>query len=94
MRLSTTFAKWERATRLSSVLKNAFPINLLNAVKLCQEVCSIYCATANPVEVLVAETQQGRAILGVVDGLPPLGVEGDADITARKEMLRKFGYKL
>jgi len=76
------------------VLKNAFPINLLNAVKFCQEVCSIYCATANPVEVIVAETQQGRAILGVVDGFPPQGVEGDADAKARKEMLRKFGYKL
>ena len=61
------------------VLRNAFPINLLNAVKLCQEVCSIYCATANPVEVIVAETQQGRAILGVVDGLPPQGVEGCGD---------------
>ena len=76
------------------VLKNAFPINLLNAVKLCQEVCSIYCATANPVEVIVAETPQGRGILGVVDGFPPRGVEGDADIKARREMLRKFGYKL
>jgi hypothetical protein len=76
------------------VLKNAFPINLLNAVKLCQEVCSIYCATANPVEVIIAETQQGRAILGVVDGSPPQGVEGDAEVRARKEMLRKFGYKL
>lgn len=76
------------------VLKNAFPINLLNAVKLCPEVCSIYCATANPVEVIVAETEQGRAILGIVDGFPPKGVEGEADIRARKEMLRKFGYKL
>ena len=76
------------------VLKNAFPINVLNAVKLCQEVCSIYCATANAVEVIVAETQQGRAILGVVDGSPPQGVEGDAEVRARKEMLRKFGYKL
>ena len=76
------------------VLKNAFPINLLNAVKLCQEVCSIYCATANPVEVVVAETQQGRGILGVIDGFPPQGVEGDPDIQARKQMLRKFGYKL
>lgn len=76
------------------VLKNAFPINLLNAVKLCQEVCSIYCATANPVEVIVAETQQGRAILGVVDGSSPRGVESDAEVKARKEMLRKFGYKL
>ena len=76
------------------VLKNAFPINFLNAVKLCQEVCSIYCATANPVEVIVAETEQGRAILGAVDGFSPKGVEGEADIKARKEMLRKFGYKL
>ena len=76
------------------VLKNAFPINVLNAVKLCQEVCSIYCATANPVEVIIAETQQGRAILGVVDGSSPRGVESDAEVKARKEMLRKFGYKL
>ena len=76
------------------VMKNAFPINLLNAVKLCPEVCSIYCATANPVEVIVAETEQGRAILGVADGFSPKGVEGEADIKARKEMLRKFGYKL
>jgi adenosine/AMP kinase len=76
------------------VVKNAFPINLLNAVKLCPEVCSIYCATANPVEVIVAETGQGRAILGVVDGFSPKGVEGEGDIQARKEMLRKFGYKL
>ena len=76
------------------VLKHAFPINVLNAVKLCQEVCSIYCATANAVEVIVAETQQGRAILGVVDGSSPQGVEGNAEVKARKEMLRKFGYKL
>jgi len=76
------------------VLKNAFPINVLNAVKLCQEVCSIYCATANAVEVIIAETQQGRAILGVVDGSSPRGVESDAEVKARKEMLRKFRYKL
>ena len=76
------------------VLKNAFPINVLNAVRLCQEVCSIYCATANPVEVIVAETEQGRGILGVVDGYSPKGVENDADRSQRKEMLRKFGYKL
>jgi len=76
------------------VLKNAFPINVLNAVKMCHEVCSIYCATANPVEVIVAETSQGRAILGVVDGFSPKGVEGDEDVRARKEMVRKFGYKL
>jgi uncharacterized protein len=76
------------------VLKNAFPINVLNAVKMCHEVCSIYCATANPVEVIVAETSQGRAILGVVDGSSPKGVESDEDVRARKEMVRKFGYKL
>jgi adenosine/AMP kinase len=76
------------------VLRNVFPINVLNAVKACPEVCSIYCATANPVEVIVAETEQGRAILGVVDGVSPKGVEGDQDVKARKELIRKFGYKL
>ena len=76
------------------VLKNAFPINILNAVRQCQEVCSIYCATANPVEVIVAGTEQGRGILGVVDGFSPKGVEGEEDRSKRKEMLRKFGYKL
>ena len=76
------------------VLKNAFPINVLNAVRQCQEVCSIYCATANPVEVVVAETEQGRGILGVVDGSSPKGVEGEEDRSKRKELLRKFGYKL
>jgi uncharacterized protein len=76
------------------VLKNVFPINVLNAVKACHEVCSIYCATANPVEVIVTETEQGRAILGVVDGVSPKGVEGDQDVKARKELIRKFGYKL
>ena len=76
------------------VLKNAFPINVLNAVRQCQEVCSIYCATANPVEVILAETEQGRGILGVVDGFSPKGVEGEEERIRRKEMLRKFGYKL
>ncbi|MFN8006677.1 MAG: adenosine-specific kinase [Terriglobia bacterium] len=76
------------------VLKNAFPINVLQAVRQCQEVCSIYCATANPVEVIVAETDQGRGILGVVDGSSPKGIEGEEDQIRRKEMLRKFGYKL
>jgi adenosine/AMP kinase len=76
------------------VLKNAFPINILNAVRQCQEVCSIFCATANPVEVIVAETEQGRGILGVVDGSSPKGVESEDDRSRRKEMLRKFGYKL
>jgi adenosine/AMP kinase len=74
-------------------LKNAFPINVLGAVKACPEVCRIYCATANPLEVVVAETSQGRGILGVIDGLTPVGVEGDADVAHRQELLQKFGYK-
>ncbi len=76
------------------ILKNAFPINVLNAVKNCPEVCAIYCATANPVEVVVAESVQGRGILGVIDGFLPKGVETDSDRTDRKEFLRKIGYKL
>jgi len=76
------------------VLKEAYPINVLNAVKQCQEVCTIFCASANPVEVVVAVTGQGRGIMGVVDGLPPKGVETDADVAARKGFLRKIGYKL
>ena len=76
------------------VLKDAYPINVLNAVKQCQEVCSIYCASANPIEVVVAVTAQGRGVMGVVDGLPPKGVEGPADVLARTEFLRKIGYKL
>jgi adenosine/AMP kinase len=76
------------------ILKDAFPINVLNAIKNCPEVCSIYCATANPVEVTVAETEQGRGILGVIDGFSPKGVENDSDKAKRKEFLRKIGYKL
>jgi len=76
------------------VLANAYPINILNAVKQCQEVCTIHCATANPVEVIVAVTELGRGVLGVVDGLPPKGVEAPEDVTARKGFLRKIGYKL
>lgn len=75
-------------------LKNAFPINILNAVKNCPEVCSVYCATANPVEVIIVETGQGRGILGVIDGFSPKGVETDSDKAHRKEFLRKIGYKL
>jgi adenosine/AMP kinase len=75
------------------VMMDAFPINTLNAVEACQEVCGIYCATANPVEVVVAETDQGRGILGVIDGSSPRGVENDTDIAERKSLLRKFGYK-
>jgi len=75
------------------LLRDAFPINILNAVKSCPEVCRVFCATANPVEVVVAETDQGRGILGVVDGFPPKGVEAEADAKARREFLRKIGYK-
>jgi adenosine/AMP kinase len=76
------------------VLTNAYPINILNAVKQCQEVCTIHCATANPVEVILAVTDQGRGVVGVVDGFPPKGVEGTEDAAARKGFLRKIGYKL
>jgi len=79
------------------ILKDAFPINVLNAVKLCQEVCSIFCATANPVEVILAESEQGRGVLGVIDGSSPKGVEkedGVSGVAWRKELLRKFKYKL
>jgi adenosine/AMP kinase len=75
-------------------LENAFPINVLSSVKAVQEVCGIFCATANPVEVILAETEQGRAILGVVDGVSPKGIETAEDITDRQDLLRKFGYKL
>jgi uncharacterized protein len=75
-------------------LRDGFPINVLNAVKMVPEVCRIFCATANPAEVIVTETEQGRAILGVVDGGSPLGVETDDDEADRKELLRRFGYKL
>ncbi len=76
------------------VLKDAYPVNILNAVKSTQEVCTVWCATANPLEVIVAETAQGRGIIGVIDGFGPKGVENSKDRTARKELLRKIGYKL
>jgi len=75
-------------------IKNAFPINVLNQIKTCPEVCRIFCATANPLEVVVASSAQGKGILGVVDGFSPKGVETPADRAERKEFLRKFGYKL
>jgi len=75
-------------------LGNAFPVNVLNAVKAVPEVCGIYCATANAVQVVLAETEQGRAILGVVDGERSKGIEGEADIQARHDLLRRFGYKI
>ena len=75
------------------VMRNIFPINVLNAIKGCQEVCRIFCATANPVEVIIAQTDQGCGILGVIDGLSPRGVESEKEIEERKALLRKFGYK-
>jgi len=75
------------------LLGNAYPINVLNAVKSVPEVCRIFCATANPVEVVVAETDQGRGVLGVIDGARTQGIETEADVAERKAMLRKFGYK-
>ncbi len=74
-------------------MRNAFPVNVLNAIKNVQEVCSIFCATANPVEVIVAETEQGRGIIGVIDGEKPKGVETAKDAVERKEFLRTIGYK-
>lgn len=71
-----------------------YPVNVLNTVKMVPEVCRIFCATANPVEVVVAQTEQGRGIVGVVDGASPKGVEGDEDIAWRKGFLRQIGYKL
>ncbi len=75
-------------------LRNAFPINVLSQIKACSEVCHVYCATANPLEVVVASTALGRGILGVIDGFPPKGVETPSDRAQRKEFLRKIGYKL
>lgn len=75
-------------------MDGAFPLNMLNAVKEVPEVCRVFCATANPVQVLVAETELGRGIIGVVDGLKPLGIEAEEDIAWRKDFLRKIGYKL
>lgn len=94
----------ERAVRIAQaigaghsfvvLLREGFPVNVLNALKLVPEVCGIYCATANPVEAVIAQTPAGRGILGVIDGATPLGVEGDAEVAERKTLLRRFGYKL
>jgi hypothetical protein len=75
-------------------LKNAYPINVLDKVKKSDEVCAVYAATANPLEIIIAETEQGRGIVGVVDGLKSKGIETEQDVKARKEFLRKIGYKL
>ena len=76
------------------LLREGYPVNVLNALKVVPEVCTIYCATANPVEVIVADTGSGRGVLGVVDGAKSKGIETESDVEARKQMLRKFGYKL
>jgi adenosine/AMP kinase len=75
------------------IIRNAYPINLLNAIRNIPEMCCIFCATANPVEVIVATSAQGRGVMGVIDGSAPRGVEGPGDVAARKEFLRKIGYK-
>jgi uncharacterized protein len=74
-------------------MRDGYPINVLGRIQATPEVCSIFCATANPVEVIVAETEQGRGVLGVVDGFPPKGVETEKDASARHDFLRKIGYK-
>jgi adenosine/AMP kinase len=75
------------------LLRDCFPINVLPVLRQVPEVCQVYCATANPVEVILAESEQGRGILGVVDGFPPKGIEAEPDIVERKALLRRFGYK-
>lgn len=76
------------------LLGNAYPVNVLRAVREVQEVCTIYCASANPIQVILAETEQGRGVLGVVDGVLTKGIESEEDVAARKALLRQFGYKL
>ncbi len=75
-------------------IESGFPVNILNTIKNVPEVCHIYCATSNPVEVIIAETERGRGILGVIDGVKTKGVETEEDVKVRKEFLRKIGYKL
>jgi adenosine/AMP kinase len=75
------------------ILQNAYPINVLGAIRNVPEVCSIFCATANPVEIILARSEQGRGVLGVIDGSSPKGVEREPDITWRHDLLRKIGYK-
>jgi len=75
-------------------IKNAYPVNVLDKIKKVPEVCTVYAATANPLEVLIAETSQGRGIVGVVDGLKSKGIETDKEVVERRQFLRKIGYKL
>ena len=94
IRLAVTSAEKIGAGHIFVIyMKEGFPINILPSIKATREVVHIFCATANPLEVIVGETQQGRGILGVIDGYSPKGVENDADIQKRKDLLRKFGYK-
>jgi uncharacterized protein len=76
------------------VLREGYPVNVLNQVKAVPEVCMVFCATANPVDVLVAVTDRGRGVVGVIDGSPPVGVEAEADVTARRTLLHNLGYKV
>ena len=76
------------------LIRNAFPVNVLNDIKHCREICSIFCATANPVQAIVAETEQGRGLIGVIDGFSPKGVETEEDVKVRRAFLRQIGYKL
>jgi uncharacterized protein len=76
------------------MLRDGFPVNVLNQVKAVPEVCTIFCATANPVEILIAATEHGRGVVGVIDGQPPAGTETDEDETSRRQLLRVLGYKL
>jgi adenosine/AMP kinase len=89
----TTMAELGTGHAFLILLRNAFPINVLPAVRAVQEVCSIFCATANPVQVILAETEQGRGIMGVIDGFHTKGIETDQDVAERKSLLRRFGYK-
>lgn len=75
------------------VIQNAYPINVLNAIRNVAEVCTVFCATANPVEIIVAQSEQGRGVLGVIDGSSPKGVEAESDVAWRSDLLRKIGYK-
>jgi adenosine/AMP kinase len=76
------------------IIQEAFPLNVLGAIKAVPEVCSVFCATANPVEAIIAETDLGRGVLGVIDGFKPTGIETEEDVEQRKQFLRKIGYKL
>ncbi len=75
------------------IIQNAYPINVLNAIRNVPEVCSIFCATANPVEIVLAKSEQGQGIMGVIDGSSPKGVEQESDVAWRRDLLRKIGYK-